>query len=317
MPVVMTSPADPVPVFPDFKPLELGDRDLIRTLLTAYQPDTSEWTFTNLFMWRHHYGLSWAMHEGALLVVSQSAGTSPFAFAPMGPSPRQNTTRLLLHWLGDRYGVAGTIERADQRLVDELDGSPDFAIEAIRDQFDYVYRCEDLIQLGGRKYHAKRNHLNKLMRSHPFDYEPLTRNHIDACLQLADNWCQWRRCEEDMSLTGEWDAIREVLQHYEELDLQGGVILLNRKVEAFSLGELLNQQTAVVHIEKANPQIPGMYALINQQFCEQCWGQISYVNREQDLGEPGLRKAKLSYHPDHMVAKYRVRLDKVEQGGGP
>jgi hypothetical protein len=92
------------------------------------------------------------------------------------------------------------------------------------------------------------------------------------------------------------------------------VILLNRKVEAFSLGELLNQQTAVVHIEKANPQIPGVYALINQQFCEHCWGQVRYVNREQDLGETGLRKAKLSYYPDDLVEKYRIRLDRIEQG---
>ncbi len=309
MPVVLTSSdAASGPVFPQFKSLELEDREVIQTLLAAYQPQTSEWTFTNLFMWRHHYGLSWSMHEGVLMVVSQSVGNDPFGFAPIGPSPRQDATRLLLEWLSDVDGVAGTIERADQRLVNELAGWPDFVIEATRDQFDYVYRCEDLIQLGGRKYHAKRNHLNKLMRSYPFDYEPLTRNHIDACLQLADNWCQWRRCEEDLNLTGEWDAIRDGLKYYEALDLQGGVILLNRKVEAFSLGELLNKQTAVVHIEKANPQIPGMYALINQQFCEQCWGRVGYVNREQDLGEPGLRKAKLSYYPDHMVEKYRVRL---------
>lgn len=309
MPVVLSSSdRDYSPVFPQFKLLEIEDREYIQARLTAYQPQASEWTFTNLFMWRHHYGLSWSTYEDTLMVVSQQVGATPFGFPPIGPGSRQNAARLLLQWLEEVHRVAGTIERADPRLVSELEGSPDFAIEATRDQFDYVYRCEDLIQLGGRKYHAKRNHLNKLVRSYHFDYRPLTRKHTDACLQLADNWCQWRRCEDDLNLIGEWDAIREALQHFEVLELQGGVVLLNQKVEAFSLGELLNQDTAVIHIEKANPEIPGMYSLINQQFCEQCWSQVEYINREQDLGEPGLRKAKLSYHPDHLVEKHRIRL---------
>ncbi len=310
MPVVLASAlAAPAPIFPHFKPLELEDKDVIRAYLTAYQPQTSELSFTNLFMWRHHYGFSWSLHEDSLLVVSMSNGAARYGYAPIGPAPRLEVTRTLLQWLRDASPMAAaTIERADRRLVDELDGHSDFAIEATRDHFDYIYRSEDLTQLAGRKYHAKRNHLNKLMRSHRFRYEPLAIKHIEACRQLADSWCQWRRCEEDLNLVGEWDAIREALQHFDALAIQGGVIVLDQKVEAFSLGELLNDRTAVVHIEKANPDIPGMYALINQQFCEQCWFTVSYVNREQDLGEPGLRKAKLSYFPDHLVEKYRVRL---------
>jgi hypothetical protein len=139
-------------------------------------------------------------------------------------------------------------------------------------------------------------------------YEPITEAHTEACLGLAQNWCVLRRCEEDLNLTGEWDATREALNHFTSLGIQGGVILINGKVEAFSLGERLNEKTAVIHIEKANTEIRGLYAAINQQFCERQWSDTPFVNREQDLGEPGLREAKLSYNPDHLVEKFSIRL---------
>jgi uncharacterized protein len=309
MPVASThSDVPPAPFFPHFKSLELQDRDIIQGYLTAYQPQTSEWTFTNLFMWRHHYGFCWSVYQDWLLVVSLIPGAAPYGLAPVGPPSRLQATHTLLQWLREAHGPSSRIERADERLVKELQGSNSLTFEATREQFDYVYRSEDLVELTGRKYHAKRNHLNKFMRSYQFVYEPFSLSHLGACLQLADNWCQWRRCDEDLNLAGEWDAAREALRHFEDLAIQGGVILINHRVEAFTLGEPLNEQTAVVHIEKANPEIPGMYALINQQFCQHHWVQVPFVNREQDLGEPGLRKAKLSYYPDHLVEKYRIRL---------
>lgn len=110
---------------------------------------------------------------------------------------------------------------------------------------------------------------------------------------------------------GEWEAIKKLLQHVERLQVQGGTILIDGKVEAFTIGERLNQTTAVVHIEKANPKIPGLYSVINQQFCEHAWKDIPYINREQDLGDEGLRRAKLSYHPDRLIEKYRIEIAAV------
>jgi uncharacterized protein len=296
-----------LPQFPQFKPLEIHDRDAIQGYLAAYRPQTSEWTFTNLFMWRRHYRYHWSVYRDWLLMVSLIPGAAPYGLPPVGPASRLPATHTLLQWLEEAHGAPSRIERADQRLVEELQSSTELNSETTREHFDYVYRTEDLIHLAGRKYHAKRNHLNKFMRSYRFAYEPLAPSHIPACLQLTDNWCQWRRCNDELNLVGEWDAIRDALQHFDELPTEGGVILLDHRVEAFALGELLNDETAVIHIEKANPEIPGMYALINQQFCEHRWSQVRYVNREQDLGEVGLRKAKLSYHPDHLVEKYRVK----------
>ena len=297
------------PRFPEFKPIQLEDRDIIQELLWRYQPDISEWTFTNLFIWRSHYGFQWSVNRDWLLVISVTSDNSAYAFQPVGPSPRLEIVRTLLHWLKDERGEAKPrIERADKRLVSELEGASDLSIEPTLDQFDYVYSTEDLIKLAGRKYHSKRNHVNRFRSSRSFSYSPLGEEHVKECLDLTQTWCEWRRCEEDMNLLDEWEAIRQALASLNALKLQGGVIILNGRVEAYALGELLNDQTALVHIEKANPEIRELYAMINQQFCEKAWQDIPYVNREQDLGEPGLRKAKESYHPHHLEEKVRIRL---------
>jgi hypothetical protein len=297
------------PQFPEFKPIQLEDRDLIQELLRRYQPDTSEWTFTNLFIWRSHYGFQWSIYRDWLLVISVTEDNRCYAFQPIGASPRSEIVRMLLQWLKDERGeTEPRIERADKRLVSELEGATDLSIEPTRDQFDYVYRTEDLIKLAGRKYHSKRNHVNRFRGSRSFSYAPLAEEHLKECLNLTETWCEWRRCEEDMNLLDEWEAVRQALANLTVLKLRGGVIIMEGKVEAYAVGELLNDQTALVHIEKANPEIRELYAIINQQFCEKSWQDVPYVNREQDLGEPGLRKAKESYHPHHLEEKFTVRL---------
>ncbi|UCE18549.1 MAG: DUF2156 domain-containing protein [Gemmatimonadota bacterium] len=297
------------PEFPTFKPVEIDDRDFITRMLWEYQPETSELTFTNLYIWRSHYGIEWSMCEDWLLVLFTQGTQSIYALMPAGPPSRLEVCRLLLQWLENERGVEDArIERADLRLISEIESTSEFLIEPIRDHFDYVYRSQDLIQLSGNKYHSKRNHINKFRQAHIFGFERLGVGHLQDCLDMAETWCQRRRCEEDMNLMGEWEAVREALIHYAALKLRGGVIPIEGRVGAFALGELLNDRTAVVHIEKANPEIRGLYAMINQKFCEEIWGDVPYVNREQDLGEPGLRAAKLSYHPHHLEEKFRVRL---------
>lgn len=302
------------PRFPEFKPIELEDRDFIKDVFHRYQPESSECTFTNLFIWRCHYAFQWSRYEDWLLLVCEVEGQGGFALQPIGPPSRLAATRMLFQWLRDEKGQeTPRIERADRRFVAEIEEEDGFVVEPTEDHFDYVYRSEDLIQLAGRKYHAKRNHINKFLRSYSFDYRVLDADWIKPCLELADRWCRLHRCQEDLNLLGEWEAVHEALNHFSELQLQGGVILVRDRVEAFAVGEALNDETAVVHLEKANPEIPGLYALINQQFCEHAFEGLRYVNREQDLGQEGLRKAKQSYYPEHMVEKYRV----AQESGRP
>ncbi len=297
------------PEFPEFEPIELEDREVIQNVLDLYRPETSEWTFTNLFIWRSHYGFQWSMYGDWLIVLSATENQNSFFLQPVGPPSRLKIVRMLLGWLREEKGIENPrIERADLRLVSELQEATDLLIQPQRDHFDYLYRTEDLIRLSGNQYHSKRNHVNKFLRTYSFAYETLGEQHLGACSELAETWCQWRRCEEDMNLLDEWEAVEQALKNFRALVLSGGVILIDGKVEAFALGEQLSADTAVVHAEKANPEIPELYAVINQQCSEKTWPQATFVNREQDLGEPGLRKAKLSYHPDHLAEKFSLRL---------
>jgi hypothetical protein len=297
-----------LPVFPEFKPLELADREVVQRILWGYQPETSELTFTNLFIWRDHYGYQWSLDGDWLLILGNSPGAGRWALPPVGPPARVEVSRKLLEWLQENGEKDPRFERADKRLVSELAGVPGFAAEAVRDQFDYVYQTSDLIHLAGGEYHAKRNYINTFKRSYAYSYEPMREEHLAGCLGLAESWCRMRRCNEDLNLMGEWEAVREALKNFSALELQGGVIFVDGRVEALTLGEKLNEETAVIHLEKANPEIRGLYAVINQQFCENAWADVPFINREQDLGEPGLRTAKLSYHPHHLVEKFRIRL---------
>jgi uncharacterized protein len=298
-----------LPKFPDFKPLELDDRAFIHDLLWRYSPGVSEMTFTNLFIWRGHYCFQWAVYKDWLLIVSTEGANGTYAFQPVGPSSRKEATVILLEWLRDARNIENPrIERADERCVAELSDMEHLVIEPLRDHFDYVYRREDLVQLGGNKYRSKRNHINQLLRFYTYGYEPLQEKHIDDCLALQEKWCQMNRCEDDLDLLSEDEAIREILTQYNALHVWGAVIVIEGRVLAFTAGERLNNDTVVIHIEKADPDIPGLYQLINQQFCKSMPEDAVYINREQDLGIDGLRKAKLSYYPDHFVEKYRIKM---------
>jgi hypothetical protein len=297
-----------MPEFPNFKPLSLHDRDMVNERLMHFQPETSELSFSNLFIWRSAYQTEWSVYQDWLFVIGSHA-EHPFALPPVGPRERKNAALVLMEWMRDeRGGVEPHIERADSALVRELENESSIRITATRDQYDYVYRRRDLVDLTGNRYHSKRNHINALKKKYTFRYDTMKDNYVRQCMELVDKWCGYKRCEEDMNLLGEWDAVGEMLAHFPELKVWGGVVLIDDKVAAFSFGELLNPTTAVVHIEKADPDIRELYAVINQQFAERSLQEVAFINREQDLGQTGLRNAKMSYHPDHLVEKFSVTL---------
>ncbi|OGD20423.1 MAG: hypothetical protein A2W03_01755 [Candidatus Aminicenantes bacterium RBG_16_63_16] len=297
------------PGFPDFRALRLDDRDVISRHLRSYQPETSELTFTNLFIWRAHYGWLWSLDGSHFILLSSRPGAEPYFLPPVGPPSRAGLSLKLLRWLREERSVnRPRIERADGRLMAELASVASLRSEPTRDQYDYLYRTENLISLAGSRYHAKRNHISRFSQAADAKYASVGESNIAMCAEFQDRWCEKRRCAEDLSLLGEWESVKEALANYPGLGLTGGAFLIEGRVEAFTFGELLNAETAVVHVEKANPEIPGLYAAINQRFCREHWSRTPFVNREQDLGEPGLRKAKLSYHPFRLVEKYRIWL---------
>jgi hypothetical protein len=297
-----------VPEFPQFKELTLEDKPLFDHLFTRFPPQISEFTYTNLFIWRHCYQFKISLLQNFLCLFSHQ-GESSFFFPPIGEGDVIECYQHLLQYLVGK-ATSPKIVRVPEAVVGQIDWkSTGMKAELDRGQCDYVYLAQDLIELKGRKYHRKRNHIKQFQEKYSFQYIPLTPEWIPQCLQLETEWCDLRHCEASPGLLNESSAIKEAFTHFEDLGVKGGTILIHGKVEAFTLGDPLNLESIVIHIEKANPAYEGLYPTINQAFLEHEWSGFTYVNREQDLGEEGLRKAKESYFPHHLVNKYTVTLE--------
>lgn len=290
------------PHYPDFKPLSLEDRDQITACLRRSPPVTSELTFTNLFMWRYHYNFQWCLADDTLLIIGQIDKAPPFGLPPVGPGDLSSAIEQLLSFLANQSDIP-EIHRVPEVLAQHYSAALSLEVLEDRANSDYVYRAESLISLSGRKYHRKRNHTKQFRKRYDYRYQPLKDDWIEACLELEEQWCRLRSCVDNPALLNEEQAIREALLHYNHLECQGAALVVDEKVVAFSLGEPLNPDTALIHLEKANPEFSGSYAVINQEFCQNAWSDFTYINREQDLGESGLRKSKLSYYPDHLSNK--------------
>ena len=289
----------------DFKPLEIQDKVVFNRFLRQDPPQISELTFTNLFMWRHRHQPSWLQWGNCLLIIFRPKEGAPFGLPPIGAGEKKKALDFLCRSL-DALTHEVRVCRVDKAFVEKYVDTRLYGVNLDRDNSDYVYLTQDLINLSGRKYHRKKNHLNQFIKGYRFDYRPMDKDLVSSCLEMQESWCQMRECVEQPDLLSEDFAVHEALTRFEDLDYQGGAIVIDSKVEAYALGEPLNRETAVIHIEKANPDIPGLYAVINQRFCSNVWADMTYINREQDLGSDGLRKAKESYYPHHMVEKYTL-----------
>lgn len=289
----------------DFKPLEIQDKEIFDHFFREDPPETSELTFTNLFIWSHQYHPLWTQWNNCLLIIYCPNETEPFALPPVGPGDKNKALDVLCDQL---KGMTSKIKicRVDDSFINKYVDNSRYSCIPDRDNSDYVYSSIDLIQLSGRKYHRKKNHINQFFKRYSYEYLELDMELVECFIDMQEEWCQMKECVEKPELLSEDYAIHTALINYEYLDFKGGAIKIDSRVEAFSLGERLNPRTAVIHIEKANPDIPGLYSAINQLFCSRTWAEIEYINREQDLGVEGLRKAKESYHPHHMIDKFTI-----------
>lgn len=291
---------DAVSRFPHFRPVAISDAEMFTTLFAAEQPVISEFTFTNLYVWRNKYGFEVSEYEGGVLVLARQEGEEPFFLPPVGcVDPAAAARRMLEH--------APRICRVPKSQAGAM-AAAGLTVEPDRDSFDYVYLASDLAELTGRKYHKKRNNIAQFTSRHRFEFRPISADLIAQCGALQNSWCDFRDCftPENRSLAEENAAVLEALDNFEVLGLKGGAIIIEGKVEAFTLAEPLNRDTIVVHFEKANPQIIGLYQAVNREFCKTIAAEFRFVNREQDLGDPGLRQAKESYYPDHMIEKFTI-----------
>lgn len=303
-----------IPAFPEFREIRLDDAGEFRAVFQALEPEVAEYTFANLFLFRraHEYGVS--RLGGRLLVLGRSYRGEIYAFPPLGAGDIEADARVLCRHLAGRSARPALFPVS--RAWAETSFSRGWTVEEDRNQADYVYLVEELATLPGQKFHKKKNRLAKFLREEAggYEYAELADEHEKDCLELARAWCGVRCSAERPSTFLETEAVEEAVRQRRALGLRGGVILLGGRVRAFCLGEHLNADTFVVHFEKAEPGREGLAQLINRDFCRNALQGYRFVNREQDLGDPGLRQAKESYHPARLVPKYRVWPD---GSGGP
>lgn len=296
----------------EFKTLEKADKAVIDAVFQDRYYENSHFNFTNLFMWRNAYQIMWTI-EDEVLYMKAMWEDKEFALQPFGPEEKMQTA--IEKWLTyfAEKGADFYMYGIEKRMVAEFEqyDKATFEIEEDRDNFDYVYHSEDLINLSGRKFHSKKNHINSFRKNYPDAiYLPITAELITQCKLNINGWYKKHSEgeDEDYTLLTERNAIIEVLNNFDDLKLEGGALVLDGRVIAFTFGEQLNTDTAVIHVEKADPEIRGAYPLINQSFVKHAWSEMTYINREEDMGIEGLRTAKLSYKPVKMIEKFNVKL---------
>jgi len=295
----------------EFHKVRLEDKELFDKYFRQRRYEGSESTFTNLYMWRECYNVEWTMVEDFLCIKGKLEDMS-FVLPPYSSTDQgieKAIDKLIEYFAANNLPFV--MRAVSPQMKEVLEGiAPNkFLFTEEEDVNDYVYLAEDLINLAGRKYHRKRNHIKKFKKEYPdYQYVPLTNDLIDLCIINLKEWCLKKGCEEDKSLLCERDAIINAFETLDYLDIIGGVILINGNVEAFTFGEALNNNTVLIHAEKANGEINGIYQVINQDFLINNWKHMMYINREEDLGIAGLRKSKQSYYPLKMIVKYKAEL---------
>lgn len=286
-----------------FEPLDLQHQGLLDRFLSEHPPEISELTFVNLWAWLMCHPV-YIHLEGETLFIIRKAGDHYYGLMPLGGASIAQKVRRLSELMAE-FQMDFRMERVTFTDSEILKGLG-YTVREDRDQWDYVYARQALSELPGRDYHRKRNHIKNCLKEFRCEYRPFTADLIPACKGFLDEWCRIRHCADNEDLFCEQRAIRILLHDYVRFRILGGTVFVNGELSAVTFAERLNADTAVIHFEKAHPEINGLYPLINQWFCRNALEGFTWVNREQDLGVPGLRKAKESYYPAKLVKKYRV-----------
>lgn len=288
----------------DFKRPELEDKEIISSYFAKAPSRSCERTFANVYLWSRHYHVKYAIVEDALVFMDDEFELA-YAYPAGEPEAVKQALDRLMNYSKEKgypFKLYNVTEENFEQLESFYPGR--FTVEYDRDEADYVYEQEKLATLAGKKLHGKRNHINKFKSLYEdWDYESLSDGNVEECFQMALKWRNQNGCEEDAGKNAEMCVTLNALRLYQELGLQGGLIRVNGEVVAFCIGEPVCEDTFVVHVEKAFSDVEGAYPMINQQFVQHVCMDYRYVNREEDTGAEGLRKAKLSYRPVFLVDK--------------
>jgi hypothetical protein len=288
-----------IPCYPQSRQIYLEDKLLFDALFRFIQPRVSEGTFANLFLFRHAHSYRLSRVKASYVVLGSGYNGDKYFLPPLGGD--------VVEALSTLFDDGLVLYGCDECFVKSyLAGLKKINIAEERDAFDYLYLRRDLAELPGNRYHKKKNRVQYFERRHIYTVNFFSQDHRAGALRLLHEWFRVRSDVESPSLQPEVKASAEAIEMAGLLGLEGVVILVEGTLRAFVLGERLNIDTSVCHFLKADPFLEGLYQLADREFNRCCFTDCTYVNREQDLGEPNLRASKLSYHPYKLVKKFRA-----------
>ncbi|MBO5875614.1 MAG: GNAT family N-acetyltransferase [Alistipes sp.] len=299
-----------------FREITVADKPLFDRYACAAQVRNCDMAFANIYCWQPFYRSEWAEVEGFLVVRFRLDGGDRLAYMqPLSEGGVADFSKIIPLLSADASAMGQPLRFAGltPEGVESLRRySPEmFAFAASRDFADYIYAAEDLRNLEGRKYQPKRNHINRFRNENEFRFLTLTEEHAEECLRLNELWGAGR-ADDDSTIRAEREAMIRAFENFDALGLLGGAICVGGELAAFTYGSLSCCDTFVTHIEKANTKYNGIFATINNLFARSLPEYVRLINREEDMGIEGLRKAKLSYYPVAVEPKWSaVEMDSV------
>lgn len=288
----------------EFKPVTPKNKELLTSFLLPGERRDANLSIVNLCSWQFLTCSSFAFVDELLVLRFCFDSDRTVYSIPVGGERVGDVVRELARQAVEEdlplciYGIVPELKELLEKVFPEV-----FEYKENRDHFDYLYLRKDLAELKGKDYQTKRNHVNKFRKRYDFRFVPLTAEIVPDCLRLYDEWCGERRCGEDEGLVQERQALTFALERFRELDITGGSLWVEGRMVAFTFGAPVNYDTFCVHAEKALGEFEGAYNAINQEFARYLPERFVYLNREEDLGLPGLRKAKMSYRPVCLLEK--------------
>ena len=290
-----------------FHPLTLSDREAMQAVMLHAGRRNCNYTFANLFGWQFWYYTEVCVLENAVVLRYTFDGQRAYMVCTVEALSLELIEALFDDSNGDLTLIGLEDSQTTQLLT--LNAHLSISVEPVRNQYDYIYRRTDLATLHGGHLNAKRNHIHRFRAEHPdFEYHPLTPELFDECRRLTAIWQEEK--DKSETIAAEHQVMETVFNHWDALGMIGGSIFVDGRMVAFTYGAAVTTDTLDVCVEKADRHVEGAFAIINQQFAEHLPEQYSYLNREEDMGIPGLRQAKLSYHPEILLTYNVVHITK-------
>jgi hypothetical protein len=256
--------------------------------------------FTTMISWGEYVEYQYVkIHDSIIILSKDSNGT--VLHPPSGTFNKDLFTQVMRLAIKED-SIFGFIKKTEKDLLSNH--FPTLKIEEDRDIFDYVYRASDLAELPGTKYGKIRNRLNKFTKNFSYTTEEISQNNMDEVNEFLKRWCLWKDCSSNELLENERKAINYSMKHFFDFCLKGLALRIDGTIQAIAVYEKMNPDTVVVHFEKGSPDYDGIYKAINMETAQRVRQLVPFIDREEDLGIPGLRQAKLSYQPDHFIEVY-------------